>query len=202
MPKVPGSVLVLAVVASGAEARAAAPRSAYAVVIPAASEQQAKDRLTALVDVYVYARILGYEGVPKVFAPGELPVRVRPRDKDAGAEWLVVVSFCSKKDAAVRAAAVRERAPAVTTVQVSGDYPGACLGRRAFAPMSDEERGYVKAIVDDPKSAKPRVFYAGFLQSETRFAEAERVLEKALEIEPDNEEAKGLLRMTKLMGKF
>ena len=196
-PAMAWAMLALVVSSDAAAARAPAPRGqAYAVVVPASSPQEAKDRLTALVDVYVYARILGYEDVPRVFGPGELAL------DEKGDGWGVVFSFCGKKDAAARAAALRDRVDGAAVKKLARPAPGTCLNRRAFLPISDQERQYVKAIVDDPKNANARVFYAGFLQSETRFAEAERVLEKALEIDPNNEQAKNLLRMSKLMGGF
>jgi hypothetical protein len=57
------------------------------------------------------------------------------------------------------------------------------------------------AIESDPKSTKAIVNLAATLASESRFADADAILQKALEIDPANKEAGELKGLLKAHGK-
>ena len=174
---------------------ATAAGSFQAVGFTANSEEEARGRITELVDIKLFVKVIGFATeLPKIYEPNALSGA--PRDK-----WVVILSICSSKkgEAKKLAATIKDRAKDVTLFQVKGDFAGMCLPRRALEPMSEEESRFVQGILKDPKRAKPHNQYANFLQSKNRLDEAEAQLKKALELEPDDFEAKNLLQVIEVM---
>jgi hypothetical protein len=165
-----------------------------AVAVTAGSEEDAHSRITELVDIKLYAKVIGFPNeLPKLFEPDALSGA--PKGK-----WVVVLSICKKKDDAKKlAAAVKSRAKDVMVMAIHEAHPDMCLPRRALEVTSDEESRLIQAVLREPKKAKPRNRYAVFLESKNLLAEAEAQLKRAVEVEPDDMEAKNLLGVIQVM---
>jgi hypothetical protein len=187
--------LVFAVVLTAPALPARAAETFQAVALAVGSEADAHSRITELVDIKLFAKVIGFAN--------ELPKLMEP-DSLAGApkgKWLVVLSICSSKkgEAKKLAAAVKDRAQDVSTFTVKGVHPGMCLPKRALEATSDEESRLIQGVLREPKRAKPKNAYANFLQGKNRLEEAEVQLKRALEVEPDDFEAKNLLGVVQVL---
>ncbi len=173
----------------------AAAESYQAVGFVAGSEEDAKSRVTALIDTKLYAKAFGLKGdLPRVVEPNSL--LGAPKDR-----WFVLLSICptKKSEAKKIAAAIKPRAKDVTVFAVKNPAPDLCLPRRAFDVVSDEESALIQGVLKDPQHAKPRTRYATFLQDKNRLEEAEAQLRHAIEAEPGDFEAKNLLQVVQVM---
>ena len=187
--------LTLVVALLGCTQPLLAAESYQAVLVTADSEDDAHARVTELVDIKLYAKVLSFATeLPKVMEPDSLPGA--PKGK-----WIVVLSICSSKkgEAKKLAAAVKDRAKDVTVTNVKGAFPDMCLPKRALEVVTDEESKLIQGVLKDPKKAKPRCNYAAYLQDKNRLEEAEAQLKKALELEPDDFQAKNQLQVVKVL---
>jgi Flp pilus assembly protein TadD len=63
----------------------------------------------------------------------------------------------------------------------------------------DRNTHLIQGVLKEPARAKPRSAYATFLQTKNRLDEAELQLKRALEVEPDDYEAKNLLGVIQVL---
>jgi hypothetical protein len=187
--------LALAVTLLSYARPALAAETFQAVAVTAGSEDDARARVTELIDIKLFAKVIGFAAeLPKVMEPDSLAGA--PKGK-----WVVLLSICSSKkgEAKKLAAAIKDRAKDVSTFTVKGAHPDQCLPKRALEKVTDEESKLIQGVLKEPKRAKPRSAYATFLQSKNRLEEAEAQLKKAVEVEPDDYEAKNLLGVVQVL---
>jgi tetratricopeptide (TPR) repeat protein len=88
--------------------------------------------------------------------------------------------------------AVKALAPGTYSKSIKGQYGDPCPPLAAFTPPDAEEKPLLERIAKEPGSADAYVAYGAHLKDAGRLEEARVIVDHALELNPDHEEAKGL----------
>lgn len=128
--------------------------------------------------------------------------RVMSSDDIAGLKpgrLVTVIGFCDTRKAAQKVvSALRGKLP-LSSRAVEGEWPDACPGVDPPPPKDPYEAELRARLERDPSSRSALLEYAKFLQMAGRLEEAQVQLAKLLKLDPDNDEAKTLQSVIRVL---
>ena len=111
---------------------------------------------------------------------------------------IAVLGLCAKAgDTSAKALvkAVKALAPGTYSKSIKGQYGDPCPPIDAFTAPDAGEKAHLDRIAKEPKSADAYVAYGQALKEQGRLEEARVVVDEAVELDPNHQEAKDLSQL-------
>ncbi|MCP3143105.1 tetratricopeptide repeat protein [Pyxidicoccus xibeiensis] len=186
-------LLLVALVPFVASAQAPKPRTYDIIIVGGGkTEAEAQATLDALKSKVLWVRLTaGSWNYPGVKKSDDYP------GLNKGL-YVAVLGLCARggdTNGKALVKAVKAHAPGTYSKSVKGQYGDPCPPIGAFNPPDAEEKALLERIAKESKSAAAHVAYGQALKEQGRLEEARIVVDEAVELDPNHQEAKDLAQL-------